>query len=261
MKKNTLLGTFLALLAVATFAQGAFAQSADEIVRASRDRVKAATVSTRSRMIITAKDGGTTERLVDQYEMDAKAGRRTVIVFQKPANIAGTRFLTVENPGAADDRWIFLPSLGKVRRVSSGEGSGSFMGTDFSYDDISSANRGVDKDSHVILREESLDGKDCWVIESKPKDQGYQYSKMVSWIEKATSFARRIEMYDRKGELFKLLELGAVEEVQGRLTAKSTKMTSVQAKTSTTITIEIIKYDDRIPEGVFTTRYLETGRP
>ncbi|HCM28413.1 MAG TPA: outer membrane lipoprotein-sorting protein [Treponema sp.] len=238
-----------------------FSQNADEIVRASRDRIKSESVSTRSRMVISSKDGTTTERLVDQYAVEGPGGRKTLIVFQKPASVAGTRFLTIENPGKSDDRWIFLPALGKVRRVSAGEGSGSFMGSDFSYDDVSSADRGVEEDAHVLLREEELDGKACWVIESKPKDSGYQYSRMVSWIQKDSSIARRIEMFDKKGALLKILELGKIEDIQGRLTPKTTKMANAQTKTSTTIEVEILKYDDKIPEGVFTTRYLETGRP
>ncbi|PKL26526.1 MAG: outer membrane lipoprotein-sorting protein [Spirochaetae bacterium HGW-Spirochaetae-3] len=248
-----------AILAAASLS--ATAQSADEIIRSSRDRIDAKTVSTRSRMIITAKDGTTTERLVDQYSLDGQDGTRAVIVFQKPASVAGTRFLVIENPGRDDDRWIFLPSLGKVRRIASGEGSGSFMGTDLSYDDISSANRSADADTHALLRSERLDGKDCWVIESRPRDSGYQYSSMVSWIDKASRIVLRIELFDRKGKLFKVMESGSPKDIQGRLTAMNTKMTNVQAGTSTSIQIEILKYDDPIPDSVFTTRYLETGRP
>jgi hypothetical protein len=250
---------FLALLALCGAA--ASAQSADEIVRASRDRIKASTVSTRSRMVILAKDGGITERVVDQYSSDSGGVTKNVIVFQKPASVAGTRFLTVENPGKAGDQWIYLPSLGKVRRVSASEGSGSFLGTDMSYDDVSSADRGADEDSHVLSREESLDGKACWVIESKPKDPGYQYSRMVSWIERSTYVMYRVELYDKKGTLVKLLETLKVEDKQGRLTQTATRMSTVAAKTSTTIYVDIIKYDDPIPASVFTTRFLETGRP
>jgi outer membrane lipoprotein-sorting protein len=243
------------------FLSGAGAQSAQEIVSASRNRIKSDTVSTRSRMVITAKDGSTTERLVDQYSSDKGGPNKTLVVFQKPASVANTRFLTIENPGKADDRWIFLPALGKVRRISATEGSGSFMGTDLSYDDISSANRDADADDHTLLREEPLDGKDSWVIESRPKDPGYQYSRMVSWIEKATHISLKIELYDRKGELDKVLEILKVEDKQGRLTPTVTKMSTIKAKTSTTINVEILKYDDPIPAGVFTTKFLETGRP
>ena len=165
---------FFALLiggAFALYAQDA-GRPADalSIVNSSRDRIKADTVSTRSRMVIRAKDGSTSERLIDQYSKDGPKGSRTVIVFQKPETVAGTRFLTMENAGGVDDRWIFLPGIGKVRRLAASEGSGSFMGTDFSYDDISSASRGVSLDIHTLLREEVLNGSPCYVIQSVLKD-------------------------------------------------------------------------------------------
>lgn len=256
MKKFILI---LAALSLSTTL--AFAQNAEEIVRASRDRIKADTVSTRSRMVITAKDGGVTERLLDQYTSTAGGSNKTVVVFQKPASVAGTRFLTISSSGKTDDRWIFLPSLGKVRRVAAGEGSGSFMGTDMSYDDISSMDRDVNLDTYALLREENLDNKPCWVIEAKPKDSSYQYSRMIGWIEKATSVSLKMELYDKKGILVKVMEIQGLKEIQGRLTPIVTKMSTVQAKTSTTIYVDIMKYDDPIPASVFTEKFLLTGRP
>ena len=256
MKKSIWILAILSLSATAVFSQ-----NAEEIVRASRDRIKADTVSTRSRMVITAKDGGVTESLLDQYTSTISGTNKTVVVFQKPASVAGTRFLTISSPGKADDRWIFLPSLGKVRRIASGEGSGSFMGTDMSYDDISSMDRDVDLDTYALLKEENLDGKACWVVEAKPKDESYQYSRMVGWIEKATSVSLKMELYDRKGVLVKVMEIQGLKEVQGKLTPVVTKMSTIQAKTSTTIYVDIIKYNDSIPASVFTERFLLTGRP
>jgi outer membrane lipoprotein-sorting protein len=240
----------------------AFAQDAAAIVRASRDRVTADTVSSRSRMVITAKDGSTSERVIDQYSKEGPKGDRTMIVFQRPASVAGTRFLTMENSGGAEDRWIFLPSLGKVRRIAASEGSGSFMGTDFSYDDISSASRDAGLDSHTLLREEPYNGKACYMIESRPVESSYQYSRMVQWIDKDTKIVYKIELYDRKNtnSPVKIAEMKEIKEIQGRLTAMVTTMATPGAGTSTTIYMDILKYDDPIPEGVFTTGYLETGR-
>jgi outer membrane lipoprotein-sorting protein len=248
---------FVALAAIPTLG----AQTAQEIVQRSRDRVNAQTTSTRSQMIITAKDGSTTERLVDQYSAKKDGLDRAVIVFQRPANVAGTRFLIVENAGREEDRWIFLPSLGKTRRIAATEGGGSFVGTDFSYDDISSQGRDLSKDTHRILREEPFGGAACWVIESVSTDASFQYSRTVLWIDKSTAMIRRAEMYDRQNRLLKTLENGDVKDMQGIATPMSATMTNVQAKTSTRVAIQIIRYDDVIPEGVFTTRYLETGRP
>jgi outer membrane lipoprotein-sorting protein len=249
---------FIALLAGMAFAL--YAQDAQAIVRESRDTIKADTVSTRSRMVIQAKGGSTSERLIDQYSKDGPKGKRTVIVFQRPETVAGTRFLTMENPGSADDRWIYLPGVGKVRRMAASEGSGSFVGTDFSYDDIASTSRGVDLDAHPLLREENLDGSACYVIQSVPKDNSYQYSKMILWIAKDSKLTLKIELYDRRDTLVKVAEMSGLKEVQGRLSTTITKMTTLAAGTSTTIYMDIIKYDDPIPEAVFTTAYLETGR-
>ena len=239
---------------------GLYAQDAESIVRSSRDRITADTVSTRSRMVIQAKNGSTTERLIDQYSKDGPKGSRTVIVFQKPESVAGTRFLTMEAAGGAEDRWIFLPSLGKIRRIAATEGSGSFMGTDFSYDDISSASRAANLDTHTLLREENLNGKPSYVIQSIPKDSSYQYSKIIQWIDKESKAVMKIELYDKKAALVKAAEMSGLKDVQGRLTVTVTKMTTIAAGTSTTITMDIVKYDDPIPESVFTTAYLETGR-
>jgi outer membrane lipoprotein-sorting protein len=260
MKAKIVLFAVLAGAFCAYHAQALHAQDAESIVKASRDRIKADTVSTRSKMVIRAKDGSTSDRVLDQYSKDGPKGKRAVIVFQQPASVAGTRFLTMENSGAADDRWIFLPSLGKVRRIAASEGSGSFMGTDFSYDDISSASRSAALDTHTMLREEESDSSACYVIQSVPKDSSYQYSKMLQWITKDTGITLKIELYDKRSTLVKTVEMSGVKDVQGRLAATVTKISTHAAGTSTTITMDIIKYDDPIPESVFTAAYLETGR-
>jgi len=260
MKRNALLAVIMIFMASTL---GLHAQDAESIIRASRDRIKANTTSTRSKMVISAKNGSTTERVLDQYSKDGpKGGSRTVIVFQQPSTVAGTRFLTMENPGGADDRWIYLPSLGKVRRVAASEGGGSFMGTDFSYDDISSMSRGVELDTHTLLREENFGGSTCYVIQSVPKNSSYQYSKIISWVAKDSKITLKIELYDKKNTSspVKTVEMSGIKEVQGRSTVTITKITTHAAGTSTTINMDIVKYDDPIPETVFTTEYLETGR-
>jgi len=236
------------------------AQDGASIMNSAKNRVKSDTISTRSRMVITAKNGTTTERKIDQYSKDGPNGARTVIVFQSPASVAGTRFLTMDTAGGGSDQWIFLPSLGRVRRIAASESGGSFMGTDFSYDDISSMDRELSLDTHTLLREETLNGKSCYVVQSVPKDNTYQYSKTISWIDKTGFLIYKSEMYNRRGEMVKVMEMTDFKDAQGRLTPMQTKISTVGAGTSTTIYMEIIKYDDPIPEGVFTTAFLETGR-
>jgi negative regulator of sigma E activity len=135
------------------------------------------------------------------------------------------------------------------------------MGTDLSYDDISSMRRDVNLDTHRLIGEEVLDGNIYYVIESIPRDSSYQYSRMVQWINKSNHVSRRAELYDRRGNHVKTLETLELREAQGRLSAVVTRMSTLSAGTSTTIHTESLRYDDPIPEGVFTTRFLETGRP
>jgi len=242
--------------AVSVYAQN----DANAVMTFAKNRVKSDTVSSRSRMVITAKDGNTSERVIDQFSKDGPNGSRTVIVFQRPANVAGSRFLTMDNASGGTDQWIFLPSLGRVRRIAASESGGNFMGTDFSYDDISSMDRDISLDTHTILREESINGKNCYVIQSIPKDTSYQYSKTNTWVDKENFLIYKSEMYNRRGEVAKTMEMSDFKEVQGRITPMQTKVSTVSAGTSTTIFMEIMKYDDPIPDGVFTSAYLETGR-
>jgi hypothetical protein len=211
-------------------------------------------------MVITARNGSTTERVIDQYSKDGPNGSRTVIVFQSPATVAGSRFLTMDNASGGEDRWIFLPSLGRIRRIAASESGSNFMGTDFSYDDMSAMDRDIALDTHSILREEELNGVICYVIQSIPRDSSFAYSKTITWVGKNNNLVYKSEMYDRRGTLAKIMEMSGYREVQGRQTPMQTKLSTVAAGTFTTIFMDIIKYDDPIPEGIFTTSYLETGR-
>jgi outer membrane lipoprotein-sorting protein len=237
------------------------AQSAEEIVRASRDRIEADTIYTRSTMVLTAKNGTETQRVIEQFAKDGAGGNNVVIVFHEPKSVAGTRFLTMENSGKEDDRWIFLPARGRVQRIAASDGSKSFVGTDFSFDDISSADRDVDLDSHSLLREESLGGNPCYVIQSIPKDSSYQYTKMIQWIDKNTKVCHKIELYNKKNTLAKTLEILKLEDKDGRLSPMQTRMTTHAAGTSTLIVVDEIRYNARIPDGIFTQEFLATGRP
>jgi hypothetical protein len=236
------------------------AQTAEAIVDSARNRIEAATTTSRSRMALTSKKGETSERIIDQFVKKSPNGDRTLIVFQRPASIAGTRFLTVENSDGVSDKWIFLPNLGRVRRIAATEGGGSFMGTDMSYDDIASTNRDAALDAHTLLREETVGNRPMFVIESVPKDKSYQYSKMIQWIGKADKITYKIELYNKRGALHKVLEVLAVKTIQNYETPVVTRMTTVTAGTSTTINVDALKYDDPVPDGIFTQSYLETGK-
>jgi hypothetical protein len=254
--------TFTALLLCGVYSLFAQDNSAVAIMTAVRNRINADTVFTRSRMVIT-RSGSTSERVIEQISKDDPNGNsRTVIVFISPANVAGSRFLTIDNSSGGSDRWIFLPELGdRVRRIAASDSGGSFMGTDFSYDDISLIDRNVGLDTHTLLREETINGIACSVIQSVPNESGYSYSKTISWIGKQNNLIYKSELYDRRGTQVKLLEILEYREIQGRLTPMQMKVSTLANGSNTTIYIDRIEYDRPISESFFTTRFLLTGRP
>jgi hypothetical protein len=234
------------------------AEDARAIVEAARNRIDAATVSTRSRMVIEEKGGQTSERVLDQYSSDGPKGSRTLIVFKAPASVAGTRFLTMETgsvpttDGYSCLHWVRYGAW-RLPRVPGASWERPFLRRHFL-----GRSRRIARHSYLPSRGNPI-RQACHVIESVSIDASYQYSKMVSWIDKASDVAWKIELYDRKGALAKVLEVLEVKDIQSRLTPVKTRMTTVAAKTSTTINAEIVRYDDKIPEGVFTQDYLSTG--
>jgi len=232
-----------------------YAQDAGSIMNSTKNRIKYDTIHTQSRMVITAKNGKTSEQVIEQYSKDGPNGANTVVEIQSPANVAGIRILSMATAGGGQDQWIVVPKLKdrEAHRIAANE---NYMG-DVSNDDISSMNRGLSLDTHTLLREETLNGKSCYVIQSVPKDSSYQYSKTISWIDKADFLIYKSEMYNRRGELAKVMEMSNFKDVQGRLTPTQTKISTVAAGTSTTIYIEGIKYDEPIPDQFFTKAFLE----
>jgi outer membrane lipoprotein-sorting protein len=248
------------------------AQDADKIVQTAKDNMggfgSGGNMASADTLTLTKRGGSTSVMKIRQWSKDDAAGNtRTVVQFNEPATVRGTRFLSKDKTGGGSDQWIFMPELRRVRRIASSESGGSFMGTDFSYDDISITGRDDSGDSHKILRSENYDGADCWVIETDIADKGYQYRKTVSWIDKAQNLDRKMELYDKKG-LVKVLELSGYKAVKGATQMHQTpfqmKMTTLKDNTNTVLAVNKIQYDlseKALPEGVFTTTFLRTGRP
>ncbi len=249
-----------ALAASAALPAAAQAPDPEAIVRAARDYQGASSMQARLVMRLVDRKGATSERMLDEYMIREQGLSRSMTVFQKPASVQGTRFLVVEKAGGESDRWIFLPSLGKTRRIAGAEGDASFMGSDLSYDDLSPHD--ASKDRHAILREEERGGEACWVIESSAKDAAdSQYSRVVAWISREKSVVVRMEMYDKKGALRKTLDASKIEKVDGQWVSRVVRVETPPDKTSTTLEMTIVQFGRKIPAGVFTTKFLETGAP
>ena len=130
-------------------------------------------------------------------------GDKDLGIFHKPADVRGTAVLTFSHGLQPDDQWLFLPELKRVKRISSVNKSGPFLGSEFAFEDIASWE--LDKYKYRYLREDVLDGNECFVVENIPAYEYSGYSKQVEWVDKTIYQPRKIEFYDRKNTLLKTL--------------------------------------------------------
>lgn len=138
---------------------------------------------------------------VKNLEVDGD-GDKGLTVFNKPRDVKGTAFLTYSHALIPDEQWLFLPALKRVKRISSSNKSGPFMGSEFAYEDISSFE--IPKYSYLYLSDDVLDGQDCFVLETRPQYKHSGYTKSHVWIDKAEYRIQKIDFYDRKDSLLKI---------------------------------------------------------
>lgn len=132
-------------------------------------------------------------------------GDKSLVVFYEPKDVNGTALLTFSHNTKADDQWLFLPALKRVKRISSKNKSGPFMGSEFAYEDI--ASQEVEKYKYRFIREENIDEQECFVLERFPLYEYSGYSKEVVWIDKIHYRTLKIDFY-RKNKLLKTLTYG-----------------------------------------------------
>jgi outer membrane lipoprotein-sorting protein len=182
--------------------------------------------------------------------------------FLEPTDVQGTVSLLIEHSEKDDDIWIYLPSVKKVRRLVSSNKKDSFVGTDFSYGDV--IGHKVKEWNHTLVKEEEVDGKACYVIESIPKDATIKnntgYSKRISWIQKDNLVTLKAHMYDEAGEFLKELHYmnwKFSEPDKGRWQALRLEAKNAQTEHQTVIVVENSKVNQGVKDDYFTTRYME----
>lgn len=145
---------------------------------------------------------------------DPDAGERSLTLFHEPRDIAGTAFLSHTRLDRADDQWLYLPSLRRVRRIASANRSSAFVGSEFAYEDLLSDE--ADRFRHRWLRDEPCGDGDCFVIEREPLYEGSGYSRQVVWVDHSEFRPVRIEFHDRRNRLEKTLMLEDYRLYRGR---------------------------------------------
>ncbi len=132
-------------------------------------------------------------------------GDKNLTVFDRPRDIKKTAFLNYTHPLGDDDQWLYLPALKRVKRISSSNKSGPFVGSEFAYEDMTSQE--VEKYTYKWLRDEDYQGQKCFVVERYPAYENSGYVRQVVWIDQKEYRMLKVEFYDRKNALLKTLVL------------------------------------------------------
>ena len=247
-------------------------QNPDSIMQEVESRVDGDRSKSRLVMKIIDKDGRTRERVVQSRSLEFKEGTKQIMYFESPADIRGTGLLSVDYDDGQkdDDQWLYLPSLHKSTRISSGEKSGSFMGTDLSFSDMTRAdpkhyNYKMLKNSVKI----KLDGgvEECWVIESRPKtakakkETGYVKSQV--WISKTKMMPVQIKSFIRKGKKIKYIQFKDIKKVNDLWTTHTIVAQTKRGKSIESTTIlqfsELSYNNADVTPDIFVQSRLEQG--
>ena len=186
-------------------------------------------------------------------------GDKSMIIFDNPHDVQGTAFLTYSHALKADEQWMFLPALKRVKRISSANKSGPFMGSEFAYEDIASDE--VEKYTYKFLRDEATGGRDAYVIERYPQYKHSGYKRQIVWMDQEIYRPLKIEFYDRKDALLKtLVYRGYNQYLEQYWRVDQMEMVNHQTGKSTVLVWSDYQYNNGFIDRDFDQRSLERVR-
>lgn len=177
------------------------------------------------------------------------------IYFFQPADVKDMTFMVYKYPGKDADRWLFVPAINMVRRIAAKDKHSSFVGSDFTYEDVSG--RDIEEDAHSIVKEEKNGNRDCYVVKSSPKAADMEYSYKLSWIDKANFLPLKEEYYDKKGELYKAFSADEIKDIKGFPTITKRTMKNLSSGHTTEAVFTKVDYNIGIEDSLFSERYLK----
>lgn len=209
-------------------------------------------------MSLVSKKGKERNREFTMLRLDLEEGGKQMYYtyFKKPSDVSRLSFMVHKTPDGNDKRWIYVPAVDLIKPISADDKNSSFVGSDFTYEDVSG--RHWNEDNHVLKKDTTLDGKEVYVIESTPKEPYKGFDRKLSYIDKANLLPLKEEYFDKKGEMVRRFTAMTIEEVDGIPTLTSRKIENLKKGSHTIVNFSKISYNAGITEDVFTERYLKT---
>ncbi|OGT19432.1 MAG: hypothetical protein A2V90_01275 [Gammaproteobacteria bacterium RBG_16_57_12] len=250
-----------ALLSVVTlnFSGLAHALAPEEIMRKSQAAFLYPGKDFKARVVMKLINKDGKERVRELTMLRQNAGepggeQKYFIYFFRPADVKDMTFMIYKYPARDDDRWMFIPAINMVKRIAAQDKRSSFVGSDFTYEDVSG--RDIEEDTYVIEREEKLGDRDCYVVKSTPKDTDADFGHKVTWVDKANFLPLKEEQYDRKGVAYKQFTADEVADVKVFPTVIKRTMQNLQTGHRTEVVYLKADYDLGIEDNLFSERFL-----
>ncbi len=188
-------------------------------------------------------------RIATLEKPDESVGDKSLVVFDTPRDIEGTALLSHAKILDPDDQWLYLPALKRVKRISSSNKSGPFVGSEFAFEDFTAIE--LNKFSYTYVGEVPCGDLTCDVLERTPRYENSGYTKQISWVDQADYQIRKVEFYDRRGDLLKVLELKDYRNYDGIWRAHTLSMSNVQTNKQTDFLYGDYTFDNGLAENDF----------
>ena len=226
--------------------QSLFALTGNKLAQLVDDRESPKDMKSNMSMLLTNKNGKTRTSKIRSYSKDEN--KKQILWFLAPADDKGVAYLKIEHENKNDDMKLWLPNFKKIRRISSKKKSESFMGSDMSYEDMTSRN--IDEYTYSILGSEKIDNVDCYILESVPSEIKTEYSKHISWITKDTHLPIKEESYDKNGKFLKSKSI-IYQQIKEYNIMKELHIKNVQRNHQTILKFDNIEVDSGIKDNIF----------
>jgi hypothetical protein len=260
------LGALVGALALLAPIPAASALSAREIMQRVEDRDDGDHQTSDLEMVLIDKSQNQRVRKIRSFSRDVGPDTQSIMFFLTPADVKDTGFLTYDYDDFQrdDDQWLYLPALKKSKRIASSDKSGSFMGSDFNYSDMT--DRELELYDYELMKETDVEGHKVWQIKSVPKSKeeidrsGYKQS--VLFVRQDNFVVIRSVHWLDKGSRLRYFEVEALEQIDGIWVATRMSMTTKKGQQTlhrTLLHIDNVKFNQGLQESLFSVRQLEKG--
>ncbi len=232
--------------------------TAQQVLDRVEHAIEANSAEIHMQMELYSAAGSKRERALAAYAKETDGLSKSLIRFSQPPDIAGTSFLSLEQKDGDEEMYLFMPVLGSVRKIAGSQKSGSFVGTDFTYNDLTilgGGNYGKDYEASIL---ESSAGEYLLRLEPLKEAIEYHYARMQ--VPSSNWLPTKIEFYDENEQLSKVLTNREIEQIDGNWTAREITMDNAQKGTRTVLRLTEVRYNVSLDDQIFTTRYMMRQR-